>query len=63
MVEGIETTINDKFASLRKLCTSERKVAEDLRARNNVRKQTALKEKEDKEEELRELAQWRGLVE
>jgi SNW domain-containing protein 1 len=52
-----ETTINDKFASLSEaLYMSEKKAADDLRARNNVRKQMALKEKEDKEEELRALA-------
>jgi len=52
-----ETTINNKFASLTEaLYVVERKAAEDIRIRNQVRKQTAMKEKEDGERELREMA-------
>ena len=52
-----EVTINNKFAALSEaLYVSERKAAEDLRVRNQIRKKMALKEKEDKEAELRELA-------
>jgi SNW domain-containing protein 1 len=52
-----ETTINNKFASLTEaLYVVERKAAEDIRIRNQVRKQTAMKDKEDGERELREMA-------
>lgn len=52
-----ETTINNKFASLTEaLYVVERKAAEDIRIRNQVRKQVALRDKEDSERELREMA-------
>jgi SNW domain-containing protein 1 len=52
-----EVTINSKFASLSEtLYIAERKAAEDLRVRNQIRKRMAMKEKEDKEKELREMA-------
>ena len=52
-----ETTINNKFASLSEaLYVVERKAAEDIRVRNQVRKQMAMKEKEDSEKELRDMA-------
>ena len=52
-----ETTINNKFASLSEaLYVVERKAAEDIRVRNQVRKQMVMKEKEDSEKELREMA-------
>jgi len=52
-----ETTINNKFASLSEsLYVAERKAKEDLTLRNQIRKQMALREKEDKEKELREMA-------
>jgi SNW domain-containing protein 1 len=52
-----EVTINNKFASLSEtLYIAERKAAEDLRIRNTLRKQMAMKEKEDKEKDLREMA-------
>lgn len=52
-----ETTINNKFASFSEaLYVVERKAAEDIRVRNQVRKQIALQEKGDKEKELREMA-------
>ncbi len=50
-------TINDKFASLSEaLYMSERKAADDLKIRNNIRKQIAIQEKEEKEASLRDLA-------
>ena len=53
----LDTTINNKFATLAEaLYISERKAAEDLRIRNQLRKQLAMKEQEDAEAELRELA-------
>ena len=52
-----DITINNKFASLSEsMYIAERKAAEDLRTRNQIRKKMALKEKADKEEELREMA-------
>lgn len=49
--------VNDKFADFAEaLYTSERKAAEDIRVRNNIRKQMALREREEKEEELKKLA-------
>ena len=53
-----EVTINNKFAGLAEaLYVSERKAADDLRVRNSIRKQMAMREKEDKESDLRKLAQ------
>lgn len=52
-----EITINNKFATLTEaLYVAERKAAEDLRIRNQIRKKTALQEKEDREKDLREMA-------
>eukprot|EP01038_Epipyxis_sp_PR26KG_P006652 gene6652-9133_t len=52
-----EVTINNKFAMLSEaLYISERKATEDLKIRNQIKKKMALKEKEDKEEALREMA-------
>lgn len=52
-----DITINNKFASLSEsMYIAERKAAEDLRMRNQIRKKMAMKEKEDKEKELREMA-------
>jgi hypothetical protein len=52
-----EVTINNKFAQLSEaLYISERKAAEDLRIRNQIRKKLAVQEKEDKEQQLREMA-------
>lgn len=52
-----EITINNKFASFSEtLYIAERKAAEDLRIRNTLRKKMAMKEKEDKEKDLREMA-------
>jgi len=52
-----EVTINNKFAMLSEsLYVAERKASEDLRVRNQIRKKLAMKEKEDKEQELRNLA-------
>lgn len=52
-----EVTINNKFASLAEtLYIAERKAAEDLQIRNSIRKKMAMKEKEDKELELRNMA-------
>jgi SNW domain-containing protein 1 len=49
--------VNDKFADFAEaLYTSERKAAEDIRVRNNIRKQMALREREEREEELKKLA-------
>lgn len=52
-----ETTINNKFASLTEaLYVAERKASEDLRIRDQIRRKMSIKEKEDKERELREMA-------
>jgi SNW domain-containing protein 1 len=52
-----EHTINNKFATLAEaLYITERKAADDLRVRAQLRKQLAMKEKEDREAELREMA-------
>jgi SNW domain-containing protein 1 len=52
-----EVTINNKFATLSEsLYVAERKAAEGLRMRNQLRKKMAMQEKEDKERELREMA-------
>ena len=52
-----ELTINNKFATLSEsLYIAERKASEDLRVRNQIRKKMAIREQEDKEAELRELA-------
>jgi hypothetical protein len=52
-----EVTINNKFAMFSEaLYITERKAAEDLRIRNQIRKKMALKEKEDRETELRDMA-------
>lgn len=52
-----ETTINNKFANLSEaLYVSERKASEDLRIRNQIRKKMSMREKEDKEKELRDMA-------
>ena len=52
-----EVTINNKFAMLSEsLYIAERKASEDLRYRNELRKKIALKEKEEREEQLREMA-------
>lgn len=45
-----EVTINNKFATLSEsLYVAERKAAEDLRIRNQIRKKMAMREKEDRE--------------
>ena len=52
-----EVTINNKFAMISEaLYVAERKAAEDLRVRNQIRKKMAVKEKEDREQELRDMA-------
>ena len=52
-----EVTINNKFATLSEsLYIAERKASEDLRIRNQIRKKMSMREKEDKEAELREMA-------
>jgi SNW domain-containing protein 1 len=52
-----EVTINDKFAALSEaLYISERKAGEDLKLRNDIRRQMAMQEKDEKEAGLRELA-------
>jgi len=52
-----EVTINNKFATLSEsLYIAERKASEELRIRNQIRKKMSMKEKEDKEAELREMA-------
>lgn len=52
-----ELTINNKFATLSEsLYIAERKASEDLRIRNQIRKKMAMREMEDREAELRELA-------
>lgn len=52
-----EVTINNKFATVSEaLYIAERKATEDLKLRNEIRKKMALKEKEDREEQLRVMA-------
>lgn len=52
-----EVTINNKFATFSEtLYIAERKATEDLKYRNDLRKQIAMKEKEEKEASLREMA-------
>lgn len=52
-----EVTINNKFAMLSEaLYISERKAAEDLQVRNQIRKKMAMREKTEREESLREMA-------
>lgn len=52
-----EVTINNKFATMAEaLFIAERKATEDLKMRNDQRKKMALKEKEEREEALREMA-------
>jgi SNW domain-containing protein 1 len=52
-----EVTINNKFATMAEaLFIAERKATEDLKMRNEQRKKMALKEKEEREEALREMA-------
>ncbi len=52
-----EVTINNKFATVSEaLYIAERKATEDLKLRNEVRKKMALKDKEDREEQLRVMA-------
>lgn len=52
-----EVTINNKFATLSEsLYVAERKAAEGLKMRNQLRKKMAMQEKEDKERELRDMA-------
>eukprot|EP01041_Mallomonas_annulata_P011667 gene11667-24437_t len=52
-----EVTINNKFAGLSEsLYVAERKAAEDLRLRNQLRKKMSMREKEDKEKDLRDMA-------
>ena len=52
-----EVTINNKFATLSEsLYIAERKASEELRIRNQIRKKMSMREKEDKESELREMA-------
>mmetsp|Transcript_4698 Transcript_4698/g.4841 ORF Transcript_4698/g.4841 Transcript_4698/m.4841 type:complete len:632 (-) Transcript_4698:159-2054(-) len=53
----METTINNKFATLSEsLYVAERKASEDLRIRNQIRKKMAMREKEDREKDLRDMA-------
>ena len=52
-----EVTINNKFANLSEsLYVAERKASEDLRIRNQIRKKMAMREKEDREKDLRDMA-------
>ncbi len=52
-----EVTINNKFATFSEsLYVAERKAAEGLKMRNQLKKKMAIREKEDKEKELREMA-------
>lgn len=52
-----EVTINNKFATLTEsLYVAERKASEDLRIRNQIRKKMAIREKEDREKDLRDMA-------
>lgn len=51
-----EVTINNKFAMLAEsLYVAERKASEELKIRQQIRQQMAIREKEEKEEQLREL--------
>eukprot|EP01039_Chlorochromonas_danica_P005445 gene5445-5993_t len=52
-----ESTINNKFAMLSEsLYIAERKAVQDLNIRNELRKKIALREKEERENQLREMA-------
>ncbi len=52
-----EVTINNKFATLTEsLYIAERKAVQDLNMRNELRKKVALREKEEREIKLREMA-------
>ena len=52
-----EVTINNKFATLSEtLYIAERKAVQDLNIRNDLRKNIALREKEEREQNLREMA-------
>lgn len=52
-----EVTINNKFAVLAEsLYVAERKAVEDLNVRNELRKKIALREKEEQEQNLRDMA-------
>ncbi len=52
-----EVTINNKFAMLSEsLYIAERKAVQDLNIRNELRKNIALREKEEREQNLREMA-------
>lgn len=52
-----EVTINNKFATLSEsLYIAERKAVQDLNIRNELRKNIALREKEEREQNLREMA-------
>jgi SNW domain-containing protein 1 len=52
-----EVTINNKFATLTEsLYIAERKAVQDLNLRNELRKKVALREKEDREQQLRDMA-------
>nr|CCA26022.1 premRNAprocessing protein putative [Albugo laibachii Nc14] len=52
-----QVTVNDNFASFSEaLSIAERKAREEVNMRSQVRKKVALKQKEQKEKELRELA-------
>lgn len=52
-----EVTINNKFATLSEsLYVAERKAAEGLKMRSQLRKKMSIREKEEKEAELREMA-------
>jgi SNW domain-containing protein 1 len=52
-----EVTINNKFAMLSEsLYIAERKAVQDLNVRNELRKNIALREKEEREQSLREMA-------
>mmetsp|Transcript_27163 Transcript_27163/g.60107 ORF Transcript_27163/g.60107 Transcript_27163/m.60107 type:complete len:334 (-) Transcript_27163:22-1023(-) len=52
-----EVTINNKFATVSEaLFIAERKATEDLKIRNDIRKKMALREKEEREESLRDMA-------
>jgi SNW domain-containing protein 1 len=54
-----EVTINNKFATLSEsLYVAERKAAEDLRIRNQIRKKMAMREKEDREKGTCEWLCW-----
>lgn len=52
-----EVTINNNFATLSEaLYVAERKAAEELRIRNQIRKKMSVQEKEEREKELRDMA-------